>query len=469
MHDSTTLRTSQRKPLALALLALVAAAPLPALATLVTSCEDDGGFDTLRHAITVANSGDTIDLTQLQCSKITLTGELDVTIDDLTINGPGRDRLTIDAAGNDRAIMHYGVGNLTLNDLTIANGKLVGATAYGGCIYSHGSVYLSGASVTNCQALGDTKAAGGGIVAVNAVSLLYSSVTNNTVRASSTSDPQALAVGGGMFGAKSVSLISSVVSGNSASADGSGKAVGGGLTTYNLGAKYTTVSGNSALGTPNTQSVGGGAGMAVTASAFVVDTTIDHNTADVGGGMYIGSIGNSSSVIVQTTISSNTANRYSGGLITQGTTTIANSTIAFNTGGLNGQGGGFTAVDSSKKITLQASIVADNVPLDVYANQTIDGSNNIVKTKSANAVLPADTIKSDPLLGPLAYNGGITRTHAPDAASPAIDKGILPYNFGTDQRGPTYLRPVGPADIGAIEYDADHIFGDAFGAATLGP
>ena len=58
----------------------------------------------------------------------------------------------------------------------------------------------------------------------------------------------------------------------------------------------------------------------------------------------------------------------------------------------------------------------------------------------------------DPMLGPLADNGGPTKTHALLAGSPAIDKG---NSFGatTDQRGVT--RPQGAAsDIGSFESES---------------
>jgi hypothetical protein len=62
----------------------------------------------------------------------------------------------------------------------------------------------------------------------------------------------------------------------------------------------------------------------------------------------------------------------------------------------------------------------------------------------------------DPLLGPLANNGGPTQTEALLAGSPAIDKGpnplpTFPLN-ANDQRGSGFARVVGPAvDIGAFE------------------
>ncbi len=66
----------------------------------------------------------------------------------------------------------------------------------------------------------------------------------------------------------------------------------------------------------------------------------------------------------------------------------------------------------------------------------------------------------NPLLGPLANNGGPTQTHALLAGSPAIDAGnpATPGSGGnaceaTDQRG--YARPAGLAcDIGAYEFGA---------------
>jgi hypothetical protein len=70
---------------------------------------------------------------------------------------------------------------------------------------------------------------------------------------------------------------------------------------------------------------------------------------------------------------------------------------------------------------------------------------------------PTDLLDTDPLLGPLAYNGGSTRTHRLLAGSPAIDA-VGPSSCTTasgdvvafDQRG--VPRPQGAAcDIGAFE------------------
>ena len=66
--------------------------------------------------------------------------------------------------------------------------------------------------------------------------------------------------------------------------------------------------------------------------------------------------------------------------------------------------------------------------------------------------------RGDPMLGPLADNGGTTHTHALLSISQAVDAGDAAVCLSTDQRGVT--RPqdgdgdsVARCDIGAFEYD----------------
>ena len=73
----------------------------------VTTCSDDlDDPGNLRNVLASAAEGDTIDLSALTCSTITLVnGPLDTSVlgehhlYDVTLQGPGRDALTIDAAG----------------------------------------------------------------------------------------------------------------------------------------------------------------------------------------------------------------------------------------------------------------------------------------------------------------------------------------------------------------------------------
>src|SRR5262249_26963663 len=58
----------------------------------------------------------------------------------------------------------------------------------------------------------------------------------------------------------------------------------------------------------------------------------------------------------------------------------------------------------------------------------------------------------DPLLAPLAFNGGKTQTHASKNGSLAINRGTNSAGLTTDQRGPGHARKLGAAvDIGAFE------------------
>jgi len=121
-----------------------------------------------------------------------------------------------------------------------------------------------------------------------------------------------------------------------------------------------------------------------------------------------------------------------------------------------------------------STIVANNTQnaysdIDSFDANTIMGDHNIVTSAYSTVLLPGDTIAQDPVLLPLAYNGGPTQTHALDPTSPAIDAGSNPDNLQDDQRGcpggpppfacASFPRVLGAApDIGAFELDTDQIF-----------
>jgi hypothetical protein len=89
-------------------------------------------------------------------------------------------------------------------------------------------------------------------------------------------------------------------------------------------------------------------------------------------------------------------------------------------------------------------VLADGPGGEIFAS----GSNNLIRTQVGFPTV----LKSDPLLGPLANNGGPTPTHALASNSPAINEGANPRSLATDQRGASYQRVAGGrADIGAFE------------------
>jgi hypothetical protein len=80
-------------------------------------------------------------------------------------------------------------------------------------------------------------------------------------------------------------------------------------------------------------------------------------------------------------------------------------------------------------------------------NSLIENDGGFLSATNANNILG-----QDPVLGPLANNGGTTLTHALLAGSPAIDKGSNPNALAFDQRGTPFVRTAGAqTDIGAFE------------------
>src|SRR5262249_29043734 len=90
--------------------------------------------------------------------------------------------------------------------------------------------------------------------------------------------------------------------------------------------------------------------------------------------------------------------------------------------------------------------------ISVYGTGAVLGANNLIVTSSAP--LPPDTIRADPMLAPLADNGGHNETHALLPGSPAIDAGNSNFALPWDGRWHWFPRVNGPApDIGAFESD----------------
>src|SRR5262249_5812620 len=177
-------------PLAIGELACTGAA---AAATLpVTNCNDDGN-GSLRAALAAAHSGDTIDMTGLTCGKISLaTGEVSVPVDNLTLQGPGANLLTIAGAQDIRhngVFHHTGTGTLRIDALNIIDSF----DYYGSsCIDSSGTVYLNRSIVSECSS---------GAVLANGFRSRDSTISN--------SYPGVHTTGG------SVEIIGSTISGNS--------------------------------------------------------------------------------------------------------------------------------------------------------------------------------------------------------------------------------------------------------------
>jgi hypothetical protein len=171
------------------------------------------------------------------------------------------------------------------------------------------------------------------------------------------------------------------------------------------------------------------------------------------------------------TVIGNVATRRGGGLHLLYPTTVGlrNATITRNFA--SAQGGGISG-ESSPQLELSHSIVADNhatpgatsdadTKLNSYGYNLVGVCGAGGCSVGANASDRVGTLGTpvDPVLLSLAHHGGLTPTHLPHAASPAVDAGNASYapsdaNITActrlDQRGEA--RPRGlRCDIGAVE------------------
>jgi hypothetical protein len=211
----------------------------------------------------------------------------------------------------------------------------------------------------------------------------------------------------------------------------------------------------------------GGGGIANQATLTISNSTIAANNAWTGCiqpcGAYafgVGIFNGGTLKIINSTISANEVSAYirgsGGGISNSGTLTISNSTISGN--GATTGGGGISGT-----ATLRNSIVANNTGGNCSGAMTSNGF-NLSSDGSCNFSGPGDLNNTNPMLGPLQYNGGPTQTMALPSGSPAVDAGNpsgctdgLGHLLKTDQRG--LPRPntedTGGCDMGAFERQSD--------------
>lgn len=333
-----------------------------------------------------------------------------------------------------------------------------------------GTVVVSMSALTIEHGRNETAGPGGGIWNAGSLTIDHSVVTDNRVDYASDS-------GGGIASSGSLTLTNSVVSNNST---GTHNPRGGGIYSYPgaLVIANTTVSDNSTSGSPGT---GGGLYVLGTPTVAITHSTFSGNSATVGGGIYKDG---STIALIDDTISGNFSSGNGGGIFNDvGTLGLYNVTVTQNRANSDDAGfgiGGGIYNNSTATLNLTDSIVAGNeviIPTSPIPTLGSDECAGTLTSLGYNVMTYVDgghcTIlgpqpsADDAGLGPLAFNGGPTQTHALLAGSKAIDAGNpsgctddLGGPVADDQRG--VARPYGIAcDIGAFEY-AEIIFDNGF-------
>jgi len=413
--------------LAFVLLAILSTISAASAATFTVDSLGDPGTDgcgdgecTLREALTAANANPGADVIDFSVTgTINLTGELPVINDDLALNGPGPNKLTVrrDTGGDYEIFFVTGPAKVSFSGLTISNGRGFNGQSGGGIYNNFANVSISNATIS-----GNSAISGGGIFNQGILNQGTMSITDSTVTGN-----VAFSLGGAVVNAGTLTITRSTLNDNQTTGpDGAGGAIA------NFGSMdifTSTINGNSTSGN--------GGGVYTESDGNIINSTISGNSANLGGGIY---------------------NNYVGSL------NIANSTIALNSASLKGAG----IWNEAGLINLRSSIVALN-----SGNADLDGNHsvsslgyNIVGTFSSIVSAPSDQLgvtATQLKLGPLQDNGGPTMTHALLPGSVALDSGINFDSLTTDQRGlprpyddPHIDNPAGGdgTDVGAFEVQA---------------
>jgi hypothetical protein len=352
--------------------------------------------------------------------------------------------------------------NLTMNRVTVSNNVFSGGpgNTEGGGVNERfgGTVNINDSTVTNNAA-----DSGGGVTDDGAGTI---NITDSLVSNNRGSSPASQGAGVEETGGGNVTLTRTRVTGNTNAEGGGVVEDGGGSVTI----IDSTIDQNSACGAqfPDGGGVLGDAGGPVT----IRGSTIAGNTASRGAGVADLS-GSSRWDISNTTISGNHATTTcpavglslppgtGGGILSFGGTTppridLNNVTLHDNVSDAAGAGDeiynctpGVTGCGSKSATVNVRNTIVGSAGVNCSGPITSGGS-NIDSTNTCGFGAAGDKVNTDPLLGALAANGGLTATHAELDGSPAIDAGDPATCTPADQRG--VPRPVGGAcDIGAFE------------------
>lgn len=299
--------------------------------------------------------------------------------------------------------------------------------------------------------------------------------------------------GGGLWGGKHIVVTDSFITNNHSLSE-SDRDGGGGIFQYSVNANTpgapipgggTLTITRSVIG--NNTSASDGGGIKTNAQVTITDSLISANHSMGRGGGIFGNY-NSNLTLIRSTVDGNTAvgwRQTGAGIYSYGDVAVKYSTISNNHGATNqGTFGGIVA----KNVSLLNATISGNSRGGVQA-RNIDARHSTI-TQNTGTGLYAPTVSLDhtivagnifsyqyesdvyfqnlqarysqialggQYLGPLANNGGPTKTHALLFGSPARNAGdpnLRPGRNGApefDQRGAPFTRVDSPVDIGAYE------------------
>ncbi|MEM8639004.1 MAG: DUF4347 domain-containing protein [Cyanobacteria bacterium P01_G01_bin.54] len=391
------------------------------------SAADDGGALFTSAGITSFNNSTVSGNSSNDLGGGLSTNNGSLSVSNSTVSG--------NSAADDGGGIRSNNGSISLTNSTVSGNT---SNDYGGGIATfNGTVSLSGSNVSGNSAAND----GGGIRSDDGTTTL----TNSTVTGNTSGD-----FGGGIaIVYANTTLINSTVSGNSAADDGGGIRI----RTKTLNLINSTVSGNT------TNDRGGGIATNNATISLNYSTVSGNSATGNAGGLYAN---NGAINLTNATVSGNSAGNNGGGIaiLGSGSTTTTNATIAFNSASNNGGG---IYVNANGTGTLRNTIIANNSAATNSSDLsgTFTANHNLILNTAGATINGSNNITGqDPLLQPLAFNGGsATQTHALDFTSPAINAGSNEFISGLSfDQSAIFTRIFGgTVDIGAYEVNPEYL------------
>jgi len=297
-----------------------------------------------------------------------------------------------------------------------------------------------GANKTIIQANATPGAARKPVFTVNSGSVEFYDMTIQNGYAFQNSNGQSL--GGGVCmtsntGSDKLKMVNCKVSNNQAYGNAGAWVAGGGICTNGALTLQNCEISNNSISTANNKGniLGGGIFTGGNDTLRIINSTISGNQSigtisgslcGLGGGVYSYAV----SYIVNTTVTNNSATYHSGGIYLEA---------------------GF--YDQLLNSIFYGNTASSGSDVGLYSNTVID-SNCIIggyNIRNGGTLTSVNAINANPMLSPLANNGGTTSTHALQAGSPAIDASLASPNTTTqDQR---YYVALGVRDLGAFEFN----------------
>lgn len=449
----------------------------------------DSGAGSLRAAVVAANTATgaphTINFASNLEGSIPLASEIIIS-NEMTINGSGAQRLSIDGALAHRLFrinLPNSTQSVSLTGMTLTRGSaLLTEAGYGGAIYkARGNLRI----VNSILSANRTTYRGGAIYSDSgAVTIENVTMSSNEAAAGSQSSGGAVYMRAGLFTCNTCAILNNKAE------------YGGGLALVSPG-NHAVI--NNALIEGNTAIGRGGGIYSVTFESFRMSNSalISNTVANAeGGGFYFdGSTSQSSTpgLIENTTFHGNKAMSVIGTssalAVSRGSLTVRNSTFSSNSvspdaPSQRNDAAAIWVAGTDAHVKLISTLFDRNVRggagfadlarvATTSLPSTLDAANSLFRSDYNSSVITSQSapnqFATDALALPLDRSIGLTPVVPVSARSPAIDRGVNPAPaLVHDQRGAGFVRAwsdpnyanhptLSKPDIGAYEYRADAI------------